>query len=266
MEKKEIKLIVTDIDGTLGPVNTDRINEEYYEVISRLQDKGIIFGGASGRSYYALSKLFAPVKDKMIFLPDNGARGVYKEKELFAVPMSLSDCYELVADVRKLSGCQSVWQSCEKTYFEKGGEEVYHIMRDYMHYDCAMVEDLQKLTIPSIKYTIYHPCNAENATEGEFQKKWSSTHQLVCAGNNYMDVMDLHANKGTGLKKIQEYLGITKEETMAFGDNINDIEMLQNAGKSYAVGDAREEVKIAARYVAPPMKEDGVLQILKRLL
>lgn len=266
MGNNNIKLVVTDIDGTLGPANTDRINEEYYDVIRKLQEKGILFGGASGRSYYALSHLFASVKDDMVFLSDNGARGVYKGKELFSVPMKISECRELVRDVRKLSDCQSVWQSCEKTYFEKGDEEVYHIMKDYMHYDCVMVDDLLTLTIPSIKYTIYHPEDAESAIRGEFQEKWSKTHQLVCAGNNYMDAMDLHANKGTGLKKIQDYLGITREETMAFGDNINDIEMLENAAASYAVGDAREEVKNAARNVAPPMKEDGVLQVLKTLL
>lgn len=43
IDKNAIKLIVTDIDGTLGPVSTDRINEEYYEVIAKLQDRGIIF-------------------------------------------------------------------------------------------------------------------------------------------------------------------------------------------------------------------------------
>ena len=81
-----------------------------------------------------------------------------------------------------------------------------------------------------------------------------------------MDVMNLEANKGNGLAKIQEYLNITKEETMAFGDNINDLEMLGNAAYSYAVGDAREEVRQAARFIAPPMTQDGVLQILKTLL
>ena len=108
MERNKIRLIVTDIDGTLGPVNTDRINEEYYEVIRSLQKRGIIFGGASGRSYYALNQLFAPVADKMIFLSDNGARGVYQGKELFAVPMSLEECREVVKDVRKLADCQSM--------------------------------------------------------------------------------------------------------------------------------------------------------------
>ena len=135
-----------------------------------------------------------------------------------------------------------------------------------MHYDCAMVDDLLTLTIPSTKFTIYHPVNAEKIIPEAFWEKWGRDHQLVCAGDNFMDVMDLHANKGTGLKKIQEYFGISREETMAFGDNINDMEMLENAAESYAVGEAREEVKRAARHVAPPMKEDGVLQVLKTLL
>ncbi len=266
VDPKKIKLIVTDIDGTLGPVSTSKINEEYYTVIRRLLEKGILFGAASGRPCDALSRLFAPVKDGMVFLSDNGSKGTYQGKELYAIPMSLAECRELVKDTRKLDGCQCVWQSSEKTYFEKGDEEIFRIMTEQMHYTGELVDDLLKVEKPALKYTVYHPVDAEKATEGAFREKWSRGHQFVCAGRDFMDVMDLAANKGTALQKIQEYFHITKEETMAFGDNINDIEMLQNAAYSYAVGDARDEVKQAARFVAPPMTEDGVLQILKTLL
>ena len=119
IDKNAIKLIVTDIDGTLGPVSTDRINEEYYEVIAKLQDRGIIFGAASGRPCDALERLFAPVKDRMFFLSDNGARGVYQGRELYADAMTLADCFALVEDTRNLEGCQCVWQTSGKTYFEK---------------------------------------------------------------------------------------------------------------------------------------------------
>lgn len=266
VDKKIIKLIVTDVDGTLGPVSTASINEEYYEVIAKLQDNGIIFGAASGRPCDALEKLFAPVKDRMLFLSDNGARGVYKGKELYTDAMSLTDCFALVEDTRKLKGCQCVWQSSGKTYFEKGGEEIYKIMTESMHYNGELVENLMEVTIPALKYTVYHPQDAEKATKGEFSEKWGSDHQLVCAGHNFMDIMNLEANKGNGLARVQKYLNIGKEETVAFGDNINDLEMLANAAYSYAVGDAREEVCKAARFIAPPMEEDGVLQVLKTLL
>lgn len=266
MSLDKVKLVVTDIDGTLGPVNTSRINEEYYEVIRKLSQKGIVFGAASGRTCDALEKLFAPVKEKMLFLSDNGAKGTYQNKELYAVPIPLADCFSLVRDTRELEGCQCVWQARDKTYFEKGDEEVYQIMTQSMHYEGELVEDLLELSVPALKYTVYHPRNAEEATKGAFAEKWGRIHQIVCAGTNYMDVMDKNINKGIGLQKVQKYLGISQEETMAFGDNINDLEMLSNATYSYAVADAREEVQQAVRFIALPMKEDGVLQILKTLL
>ena len=55
-------------------------------------------------------------------------------------------------------------------------------------------------------------------------------------------------------------------ETLAFGDNLNDIEMLKRASHSFAVENARDEVKEAANFVAPSYKEDGVLQVLKAVL
>ena len=59
---------------------------------------------------------------------------------------------------------------------------------------------------------------------------------------------------------------ISPDETLAFGDNINDIEMLKRASHSFAVENAREEVKEVANFIAPSYKEDGVLQVLKAVL
>lgn len=261
-----IRLIVTDVDGTLGPVSTAVIHKEYYEVIEKLLKKGIIFGAASGRTYEALARLFEPLSDQMLFLSDNGARCCYRGEELFSLPMSVEDARELIRDTRKLPDCQCVCQASDSSYFGKEDEEVYKIMRDQMRYNVTMLDDLLTLSVPLLKFTVYHREDAEKITAGYFQDKWKKTHQVACAGISYMDVMRMDANKGTGIRRIQEYFQIKPEESMAFGDNINDIEMLHNCYHSYAVGDSREEVKREARFVAPPMKEDGVLSILKTLL
>ena len=68
-----IKLIASDIDGTLLIEGTDKINPEIFEVIKKLKEKGIIFAAASGRQYGSIRKLFAPVKDDIIFITDNGS-------------------------------------------------------------------------------------------------------------------------------------------------------------------------------------------------
>ena len=65
---------------------------------------------------------------------------------------------------------------------------------------------------------------------------------------------------------VQNYLGISKEETMAFGDNNNDIGMMLAAGESYAVETAVKEVKAAAGNICPGYLEKGVYQIIKNLI
>ena len=56
-----IKLVASDIDGTLLPEGTDKINPEIFEVILKLKEKGILFAAASGRHYCSISRLFEPV-------------------------------------------------------------------------------------------------------------------------------------------------------------------------------------------------------------
>ena len=68
------------------------------------------------------------------------------------------------------------------------------------------------------------------------------------------------------VKLLQDSLEIKPEETMAFGDQLNDIEMLEQAYYSFAVGNARPEVKAIARFQTDTNVNDGVLKILKLLL
>ena len=72
--------------------------------------------------------------------------------------------------------------------------------------------------------------------------------------------MNPWADKGAlALATIQRQLHIKPEETMAFGDNFNDMGMLKNAGESYAMANAHPKLKEAAKHIAPPVEEQGVL-------
>ena len=63
-----IKLIASDIDGTLLPEGTHRLNPEIFQVIQKLKEKGVLFAAASGRHYISMSRLFEPVKNDIIFI------------------------------------------------------------------------------------------------------------------------------------------------------------------------------------------------------
>ena len=89
----------------------------------------------------------------------------------------------------------------------------------------------------------------------------------MASGDYWVDFVDVHSGKGNALQKLCNRLGITKrEEVVAFGDNCNDVSMLLEAGKSYAVTTAREEAKQAARYVLEKPGPDNVLNVLKMIL
>ena len=81
-----------------------------------------------------------------------------------------------------------------------------------------------------------------------------------------MDIVEPDADKGSSLRELQKLLGIGPEETMVFGDNLNDLGMLRSAEESYAIGSARDEVKKEAKHVAPPLSENGETEVLLKLL
>ena len=81
-----------------------------------------------------------------------------------------------------------------------------------------------------------------------------------------MDVMNSGVNKGAALRTIQEKLGISREETMSFGDYLNDYELLLEAKESYAMANAHDKLKEIAAHIAPSNREQGVMRVIRREL
>ena len=75
-----IKLVASDIDGTLVPEGTTSINPEFYEIIRKLKEKGILFVGASGRQYSSMRALLDPVFDDIILFPETARTSCKKAK------------------------------------------------------------------------------------------------------------------------------------------------------------------------------------------
>ncbi|RKQ32736.1 Cof-type HAD-IIB family hydrolase [Oceanobacillus halophilus] len=80
-----------------------------------------------------------------------------------------------------------------------------------------------------------------------------------------VDLLPKGGSKAKGIEKIVEKLGIPKEKQYAFGDGLNDIEMLRSISNSVAMGNGKEEVKVAAKYVTKSVEDDGILHGLRML-
>ena len=90
--------------------------------------------------------------------------------------------------------------------------------------------------------------------------------QIKISGENWVDISNPIANKGRAVKLLQDKYGISKNETMVFGDFNNDLEMLDQAFFSYAMSNAHANVKKAARFQTKSNDELGVETILKELI
>ena len=117
-----------------------------------------------------------------------------------------------------------------------------------------------------VKLSVYDRNFQPAASFRKLIEKWKGTVSIATAGKMWLDIYKPGVNKGTALKKLQEQLGITREETMAFGDQQNDIGMIREAQYSYAVENALPEVKREAAGVCGGWESLGVCRVLEELL
>lgn len=262
-----VKLIMTDIDGTLIPDGTMDINPEYFEVIEKLVEKGIIFVVASGRHMSSVKKVFAPVLDKIWVASQNGNVLTYHGKSRIIKSIPQEWGREMWRQFSKLKGVEGVLDTATEMYCPFEETSMYKILADEYHFNVTGTGGWNQVPEEDFSMmTLYHPQSAENICKELVEDKWKGKLEFLTSGKYWVDIVMPEVGKGTALEEICSQLGISPEETIAFGDNLNDISMIQSAGKGYAVNTAREETKKAADEVIPGYAENGVLEVLKTFL
>lgn len=262
-----IKLIASDIDGTLLQEGSDRLDPEFYTVIPELKKRGILFAAASGRGYASISRLFAPVKDEMIFIADNGSNVVCRGYETFSACLNKKDVRDWVQAMRARGDCQILLSSKNIVYVENADEALLDLLINGYHNNVKVTEDLLAETEKEniVKGAIYYRPGIKKIADPIIEE-WKDRFHVMVAGDPWLDFVSYDADKGKALKSIQDLMHISPEETMVFGDNLNDLGMFKRAKESYAVANAKPEVlQAAARHTASNL-DGGVLKVLKRVL
>lgn len=264
-----IRLVVSDVDGTLvedgGSVHV--FNPEYYDVIKKMDEKGIKFVVCSGRQRVSVEKLFYPVKDIIYFAVDGGSMVYYQGECIYSKVLPKEICDEIIEDARQIPQCDIMVCGKKRDYATSADSEMYRWMVNAYGFDIEAVGDLKKnISDDIVKISLYHHNMVEELTDPWFRPRWENRVKLNLAGIQWLDCVPQSSGKGSAIAFIQKLLNISKEETLAFGDNQNDIEMLKQAGKSFAVENARDELKQVASGICGSYRENGVLQELKKLI
>lgn len=264
---QQIRMIATDIDGTLVKDSSPEVYQEILDAIRVLTDQGIIFVVASGRAYSSISSMFAEVKDRIAYIAENGAHIVYQGKSLAITRMDPQITQEILAELRQYRDTTDyVISTPEGSLLDTKKEAFIALIRDGYHNKYKVVDEIRPQEEDIIKLAIYQKGSIRALGEEKFIPKWASRVKCCMAGEEWVDFMDKTVDKGHALRYLQECLDINAQDTMAFGDNGNDVGMLRAAGESYAVENAIDEVKEAAEYICPSYHTKGVYQILTTIM
>lgn len=260
-----IRLIVSDIDGTLVPEGTNRINPEYMEVIRELCRRGVFFAAASGRQAASVDAVFHELSGQIYYLSDNGAYIQENGKGVLEVRMDPQAVTAVIRELREIPDCHILLSVKEGYYTDDPDPDFHHLVFEQYRGSGEVVTDILEYADRCIKLSLYYEPGAA-VLAGLLSSCWKERFSINVSGSCWLDINDRASAKGNAVRWIQEEQGITPEETMVFGDNFNDISMLERAERSYVSVLADPEVKRFGSREVASYKEDGVLQVLKQLL
>ncbi len=260
-----IKLIFCDMDGTLLD-EWGNLPEGFGEILAALKARGVIFAPASGRQYAALLRQFRPFADDLIFCAENGAYVVRRGKELFSKTIKAHLTTEILRCAAALKEAYIIWCGKKYAYVTNRNEAFFAEMEKY-YTEYKIIKDFTDIDDPPVKFSVCDPIKADSEhTIYPAFNSLSKDLQVVISSNYWIDIMQKGVNKGIAVRRLQEILGITPAECLGFGDYLNDVEMLVAVGESYAMQNAHPLAKKAAKYIAPPNNENGVVRVISRLI
>ena len=221
-----MKLLATDMDGTF--LRDDKsYSEEFNDLYKQMLKQGIQFVIASGNQYEALAcKFDEEIKNDLYYLCENGTKIVYQGKTLYKKALKKEDAKEILDILKQDQECMLVVSGDKHAYISKSFEDKKDFISLFMK-NVQFVESYDDIEDDILKFSV---------------------------------------NKGTTLTHLLEILKIKPEESGAFGDQMNDYEMLQTVKYGYAMANAMPPVKEVAYQVIDSNENDGVILKIKEIL
>lgn len=260
-----VKFIATDLDGTLLDGNR-ALPEEIFVLIRKLHKSGVLFAPASGRQYANLKKLFAPVADDVVFICENGALVKFRDKTLYLNPIRDLYLKDALDEIRALPHLYPMLCGTDFAYIENSEMPFFrYAMLSYTN--CRKVENLDAVigTEDICKIAVYDEiAAAENCIKVLPQRLPKL--RTILSGFDWCDVSAPDANKGEAIKFLRKAFGLEKSECIAFGDHMNDYEMLTECGRAYVPENAYPPLKKLIGRTIPSNDKGGVIVKLKEIV
>lgn len=263
MDLSKIKMVVTDMDGTL--LNSKHeVSPLFFEIFEKLKQKNILFVAASGRQYHSIVDKLETIKDDILIIAENGAIAKVKEDELLNTSLDRATVSKLIKLVNTIDDVFPVLCGKNTAYLKSDAGDFAEKFKEY-YSSYELLDELELYDDEILKMAIYHYESSEVFIYPKV-KHLESELKVKVSGENWLDLSHENANKGFALKILQGKYNIQPSETMVFGDYNNDLEMLALADFSFAMENAHPNVKAISNYTTTSNDDFGVERILKELV
>ena len=244
-----IKLIITDLDGTLLKRGNQSLDKSTLEIIEKLQQQGIMFAAASGRQYPNMRRLFDYVGEDMYYVCENGSIIFHNEEEYCKKTMPKEISLELIHDILEVDGAEALISGAKTSYLMPKTESFYNRMANIVKNDVTLVEDINKVEEDFIKISMYMAGYERVPADinERFREKYKKDLLPTDSGNGWLDFVPKGSSKGTAVQYLMDHLGIKEDEVMIFGDHENDISMLKLTDNSYIMAHSNDYMKQYAK-------------------
>lgn len=260
----KIRLIASDLDGTLLLHGARACSSELFSLVRELSDRGIYFVPASGRQYPNMQRLFAPVDDKLLYLCENGALVMHLDqpvlKNVFEDALALELCHAVYA----VPECEVLISGERTSYIIPKKQSYVTHLRDYVGNNITIIDRPERIAEPILKVSFFTENKYRDSVAEELGGRYAGQCLMMTSGNEWVDFAPLGTSKGAALEQIGEMLGIRPQEMAAFGDNENDRTMLELVGHPYIMEECNPSLS-DIRASRCRRVEDELANILKQL-
>ena len=266
-----IKLIATDMDGTLldpkGQVDLPRLEK----LLDQLEERGIRFVIATGNEIHRVKQLLGHLTERVVLIVANGAR-IFEGNQLLQAQTWDDDMVNRALEFFKGRECQDqfVVTSMNGGFVKEG--TVFTQLENFMtpemielfYQRMNFVEKLESHLFGGVlKMSLVVGEERSDSVLEEINQLFNGSVQAVSSGYGCIDILQSGIHKAWALQELLKRWDIKAEEIMAFGDSENDVEMLQLAGIAYAMENADDKAKAVATDFAPSNSQVGVYQVLE---
>lgn len=268
IEHDEIKLILLDLDGTL--LNSQKqISSENFRVLSLAAEKGVHIVPCTGRFYAGMPENVRNLPFVRYAITVNGG-DIYDAKEgksIYSALIGPEKADEVFAELDKLPviyDCfQDGWGWMDRTFHEKIDDYAKEPFVREMNRNLRTPVDGFREVIRSRNrgvqkiQMLFQDMELRSRMIPALQQRFPDLAVSSSISNN-IEINSRQAQKGVALLELCRHLGVNPRATMAFGDGLNDISMLQTAAVGVAMANAEQKVRDAADYVTDTNDDDGV--------